>query len=99
MKKYLTTFLIFFVSISCTPKADFLVLSNKIYQLNFNDKSRLKKKKIELERKARINAYRADSKSFLTKPINDTVFIAQGYNSESGVLFNHIWDTKHDIIY
>ena len=99
MKKTKLASLILFALMGCTPKVDFLVLSNKIDHLKINDGRTQNEKIIKLGKKARSKAYLSDSVLFIRQPIRDSLFIIEGYNYTSGVLFGDIFDKTHKVSY
>jgi precorrin-6B methylase 2 len=99
MKKLIFCICVPIITIGCNPKADFLVLSNKIYNLENHSKRFYSTKRNRLEKEVRKIIFTSDSTKFLQKPITDTIFILQGFNSESNIFFGDIWNKQKRIIY
>jgi precorrin-6B methylase 2 len=87
------------ILIGCNPKADFLILSNKIYNLENHTKRFYSIKRNREEKEVRKVIFTNGSTQFLLKPIADTIFILQGFNSESRVFFGDIWNKQERLIY
>lgn len=99
MKKTLLIILMISVILGCRSKADFLVLSEKIYRLERGSKKYHSIKTGLNQKKVRKLVFNANKSSFLHKTIHDTLFIIQGLNTEAKVQFGQIWGRNNELIY
>ena len=81
---------------SCSQKASFLSLSEKIYEKNRSRESVFKLNKYN--RDARKKIYSDNAASFLRGEI-DTLYLLEGYNIETGTFYGTILDKENGISY